>query len=267
MSVLGLDATRAVISREVLRPSNDVIGNYLQTLGGIYAVLLAFVTYAVWQQFNDARSQVEREASEVTELFRIVQVLPAAVRQSVQNMLHAYCCGVVTREWQIMAASRVHRAVDEELYQGELPRLLDGLWRTLGTLEPSSASESVVLSAATQCFNELCNARTARLSSSRVRMPTTLRWLLYAGALVLVCSTWLFAVDNFAIHAFVSGATAGATAHVLYVVEDLDDCFSGDWQVPRAAFLRARDFMQARGAFVAPTPLSSPTNLTTNPKY
>jgi hypothetical protein len=33
----------------------------LQALGSVYAVLLAFVVFVVWQQFNDARSFVEKE--------------------------------------------------------------------------------------------------------------------------------------------------------------------------------------------------------------
>jgi hypothetical protein len=52
-AVLGLRAVRALVPPARLAPSNDVVGNYLQTLGGIYAVLLAFVVFVVWQQFND----------------------------------------------------------------------------------------------------------------------------------------------------------------------------------------------------------------------
>jgi hypothetical protein len=214
------------------------VGNYLQTLGGIYAVLLAFVVYAVWQQFNEARTQVEREANEVTELFRTTRTLPVRTRAKLHEALHAYCCGVVDREWQKLADPKI------EFEDAELVSLLDALWRSLSAAEPRSEMETVVIGAAMQCFNELCNARSARLSTSRLRIPTGLRWLLYVGALILCCSTWLLAVDSFALHAFISGATAGCTAHVLYVIEDLDDCFSGDWQVPKVAFVRAREFMR-----------------------
>ena len=65
LAIAGLCVVRALVPLALLEPSNDVVGNYLQTLGGIYAVLLAFVVFVVWQQFNDARASVEREASEV----------------------------------------------------------------------------------------------------------------------------------------------------------------------------------------------------------
>jgi hypothetical protein len=240
VSILGLCVSRQVIDRELLRPSNDVLGNYLQTLGSIYAVLLAFVVYAVWQQFNEARAQVEREASEITELFRITQALPKTPRRALQGILHAYCCGVLDGEWAAMAQRNGEREI------ANTARLLDDMWCTLQSFEPSGSMESLIVSEAMDCFNELCTARTTRLSTSRLRIPRGLRWVLYGGAVVLMCSTWLFAVDTWALHAWITGTTGGALAHVLYVVEDLDDCFHGDWQVPRTAFERAREFMRER---------------------
>jgi len=70
LAVGGLVLFRGVAPFEVLRKSNDVVGNYLQTLGSIYAVLLAFVMFVVWTQFNDARANVDREANELLDLFR-----------------------------------------------------------------------------------------------------------------------------------------------------------------------------------------------------
>jgi hypothetical protein len=234
-AVLGLLRFRTLVPPETLRASNDVVGNYLQTLGGIYAVLLAFVVYAVWQQFNDARAQVEREASEAAELLRITRALPDAARNALRRRLHDYVCGVLDNEW---GPSGERRALHE---RSKVAKLLDSLWDELTGLEPQRECEKIVVSEALNCFNELCNARTSRISTSQLRMPRPLRLLLYIGALIVSCSTWLFAVDLFAVHAFITGATAAAISHVLYVIEDLDDCFSGEWQVPRAPLLRLRE--------------------------
>ena len=63
-----------------LRGSSDSLGTYLQTLGGIYAVLLAFVVVVVWGQFNDARSYVNREANALVDLHRTASGLPDDAR-------------------------------------------------------------------------------------------------------------------------------------------------------------------------------------------
>lgn len=47
-------------------------------------------------------------------------------------------------------------------------------------------------------------------------------------------------------HAIMTSALAGCISHVLYVISDLDDCFSGNWQVPSSQFERVRAQVTAR---------------------
>ena len=56
---------------------------------------------------------------------------------------------------------------------------------------------------------------------------------------------YLFAVESFPVHAVMTAALAGAISHVLYVIEDLDSCFDGHWQVPRTPFERVSRQMAA----------------------
>jgi hypothetical protein len=94
--------------------SNDVAGNYLQTLGTIYAVLLAFVVIVVWQQFNDARSAVEREANEVLDIFRTASGFSEPARGELREQLQIYVSAVLDREWEAMA--RDENGVFEEVW-------------------------------------------------------------------------------------------------------------------------------------------------------
>ena len=94
-AVVGLWLVRRLVPREGLVESNDVAGNYLQTLGTIYAVLLAFVVIVVWQQFNDARSAVEREANDVLDLFRTASGFSEPARAELRGQLQAYVRAVL----------------------------------------------------------------------------------------------------------------------------------------------------------------------------
>src|SRR5262245_50474002 len=102
LSVGGLVVFRGAVSFEVLKRSNDVVGNYLQTLGSIYAVLLAFVVFVVWTQFNDARANVDKEANELLDLHRTARGLPEPARGQVQASAMAYAQGVLEKEWNAM---------------------------------------------------------------------------------------------------------------------------------------------------------------------
>ena len=95
LALAGLVAVRATVSQEVLASTSDVVGNYLQTLGGIYAVLLAFVVFVVWNQFNDARAMVEREANELIDLFRTAKGLPEPTRGVLHEHIRAYVATVL----------------------------------------------------------------------------------------------------------------------------------------------------------------------------
>jgi len=106
VAVAGLYLARRLVSLEHLRESNEVAGNYLQTLGTIYAVLLGFVVIVVWQQFNDARTYVEREANELLDLFRTAKGFSQPVRGELQRHLRCYLDAVLQEEWLAMAPPR-----------------------------------------------------------------------------------------------------------------------------------------------------------------
>jgi len=233
---IGLVLSRWCLSPETLRASNDVVGNYLQTLGTVYAVLLAFVVFVVWTQFNEARTHVETEATELHDLVRTARGLPDRLCAEIHGYARRYVDAVLEREWDAMAKSD-----DRILDSGWL--LLDDLWAVIRSIEPATESQKALHAETLARFNDLCDARTRRLTSSRLRIPLALRILLYSGACATVGSMYLFAVDSYAIHAVITGALAGAVSHVLYVVADLDNCFSGAWSVPSAPLQRVRKYL------------------------
>ncbi len=240
LSLGGLWLARQYLSQELLRASNDVVGNYLQTIGSVYAVLLAFVVFVVWTQFNETRAQVEREANELVDLFRTSGGFPDAERSHLHDHLRRYVDTVLDEEWKAM------RVGDEACIE-RTSKILDDAWKSLKSFEPVSGCHSVLYGEVLSRFNDLSDLRTIRLTSSRQRIPFAMKLLLYIGAVLVVASMWLFAVESFALHALITGAIAGAVAHVLFLIHDLDDCFDGAWQVSRAGFERTRRYMAAGG--------------------
>src|SRR5262245_30896060 len=103
ISIVVLWWVRAAVDTESLRRSNGEVGNYLQAVGTVYAVLLAFVVYVVWGQFNDARVQVDHEANEVVDLYRTADGFPDAARGHIQLGLQRYVDDVLGEEWPAMA--------------------------------------------------------------------------------------------------------------------------------------------------------------------
>ncbi len=238
VALAGLVVSRRLLPAEWLRESNDAVGNYLQTLGTIYAVLLAFVVYVVWQQFNDTRGHVESEANELLDLARTVHGLPASVSNPFHAEAVAYVEAVLDVEWKVMA-----RNGDVENGSGDAGAVLEAMWRLLVQYEPCSECHKSLYDEALARFNDVSDRRSQRLSASRLRIPMALRLLLYAGAAMTTASLYLMWVPTFAIHAIITAVLAGAISHVLYVIADLDDCFDGVWQIPRTPFQRVQRYL------------------------
>ncbi|MBI3461883.1 MAG: DUF4239 domain-containing protein [Planctomycetes bacterium] len=221
-AVVGLCVVRLVVPPAVLQANNDVGGNYLQTLGTIYAVLLAFVVFVVWTQQNDAWKLVERQANELADVLRIVQVFGEPVKSRVLDAVRAYVREVAEREWPAMAHGRS---------SPRAAQLLETLWQELVAFEPKTTREETLYTEAVARFNNLSDARTDLLLNSRTRLPPTLWILLVTGGFSTVASMYLFGLESFWSLALMTGSMAGAVSFVLFLIRDLDTPFSGDWQV------------------------------------
>jgi hypothetical protein len=233
VAVLLLLVTRAAVSPQELAGSSDAVGNYLQTVGGIYAVLLAFIVYVVWGQFNDARTCVEREATALVDLHRTASGLPKPTRVEIQEALRTYVEQVIELEWDAMAKH------DEDTLE-RVGAHLDHVWVAIHQCRPVNDCQHAIYSEILSRYNDLSDMRTSRLSTSRARIPALMRALLFLGAAVVIGSMYLMSVDRLWIHATITAALAGAVAHILFLIQDLDNAFSGRLQVSKAAFERTR---------------------------
>jgi hypothetical protein len=232
-SVLGLLVFRALLPHEALKAASSELGNYLQTLGGVYAVLLAFIVVIVWNQFNEARGLVEREASALVDLHRTASGLPAETRAQIQDGLREYVDAVLAEEWRAMHTGN-------EMVIERVGHRLDAVWLAMHRCRPTDACQQTIYGEVLSHFNELADLRTSRLSAARARVPTSMRILLYTGAVLVTGSIYLVWIPQLWLHAMVTAALAGAIGHILYLIVDLDDAFEGDSQISRAAFERAR---------------------------
>ena len=241
LSVAGLCVSRRVLPMKTLEAANDIVGNYLQTLGSIYAVLLAFVVFVVWNQFNEARGFVETEANELLDLHRAVAGLAEPTIGQLRVLSRAYLDAVLGNEWTTMAGHGPDGP-------GESAAILDQMWTAVHDADPAAGGGAPAYREVLKRLDDISDARSSRLNASRTRIPQAMRVLLYSGAVTMVGSMYLFAVASFAVHATITALLAGAISHVLFIIEDLDNCFGGSWQVSRAPFARVRAQIAASGA-------------------
>jgi len=175
VSVVGLLVFREGAPMDELHAAANELGNYLQTVGSIYAVLLAFVVYVVWGQFNEARNYVEREATALVDVHRTSSGLPPHSRMAIQLGLREYVEAVLADEWPAMARS-------DEAKLEEVGERLEHVWLAIHSCKPLTECQHTVYGELLSRFNELTDLRTSRLSASRARIPLAMTILLYLPA-------------------------------------------------------------------------------------
>lgn len=222
LSVAGLVVARERVAPSYLQPSNDICGGYLQTVGTIYAVLLAFVVFVVWTQANDARRLVERQADELADVIRLTYSIHPAAGASLCEAMKEYVHEVVANEWRTLAIGRSSPKACE---------LLERTWKVLAAIAPATPREEALLGEAMSRFSEAGDARADLLHCSRVRLPILLWLLLLSGAAGTVGSMYLFGSEQFWPLATMTASLAGAVSFMLFLIRDLDNPFQGDWRV------------------------------------
>src|SRR5688572_20206237 len=98
LALLGLAIVRRVVSHERLARHTDVAGYVYAVIGVIYAVILAQVVIAAWEQYRDARAVASAEAYAVLNLARLAQVWPDEDRIRIEEALDAYAQNVIEVE-------------------------------------------------------------------------------------------------------------------------------------------------------------------------
>src|SRR3712207_7278991 len=102
-AVAGLALVQRLVPSAIRKEHNDVAGFIYAVLGVIYAVLLALVVIAVWEEFGRARVTVEGEANALAEIFWLAHHLPEPEGRHLQELARSYAEEVVEEEWPLMA--------------------------------------------------------------------------------------------------------------------------------------------------------------------
>ena len=155
LALLGLALVRRTVPHERLAQQTDVVGYVYAVIGVIYAVILAQVVIAAWQEYQDARAVADNEANAVLNLARLAQVWSDADRERVEDALSAYAAHVVDVEWPEMARNQF----DESLHTV----LIHDLWQAVNDAGARAEDLDPVYAASLQQLDALDEARRSRV--------------------------------------------------------------------------------------------------------
>lgn len=187
LSVVGLLIVRRLIPHHRLKLHNDVAGPIFGTLGVVYAVLLAFVVIIVWQNFDKASLNVEKEANVLADLYKDAECFPENFKQAARNLVNEYAKTVVNEEWPMLARGQ------ENLHAADLVKKM---WLLYSGYVSKTTTEQAFFEESVRKLNELSDSRMIRLVDSMTGINPLLWFVLIVGGINTIIFTFVFGAEN-----------------------------------------------------------------------
>ena len=222
--VAGLLPTRNWVRRQhrVNHSHNDIVGFYLAAVTVFYGITLGLVAVGTWTTYSDVGTKVDREAEVVSSLYRDVSGYPDSIRAALQGDLKDYTDYVVNIGWQQQRQGivPVGSAVFIERFQ---KRLL--------AFEPATAGQQILHTETYKQFNNLVEARRARLNAVTTGLPGSLWALVILGALISIAVTLFFDTPSLSMHLWMTVLMSGLLGLMIFLIGALDNPFRGEVSV------------------------------------
>jgi len=224
----GLLIFHRLVHVSLRRAHNDLAGFTIAIISVLYAVLLAFIAIATWESFSRASDIVENESDYAGGMYLDTAGLPDAKGQEIRHDLMKYVSVVLETEWPIQRAGKTPD-------QGWAP--LRDLATAIATIHPQNSGEAVIEAELLKSWNELYDARSARLSAVQGHIPGVIWCIVFFGAAITTAYTYFFGFESFGLHMAMTATVAATLALVIVMIIALDWPFRGQISVSPDPFI------------------------------
>jgi len=213
------------------RVHNEITGWQISVLGTTYAVIVGFMLFAVWAEFQTAERNVEAEASCLINVYWAASGLPQGQRQEIRKLASDYADAMITDEWPAMSQGNVTHAGTQIIQQ---------FWEAASQDQTLSASEQVSLEQTMSEIGSITEHRRIRQMQSQTTLPAVLWIVLIVGAVITIMSSCLFGSEYPALHMLQVVTLALLLSLSLVAIADINRPFQGTVHVKPTGFENAK---------------------------
>lgn len=235
LALVGQWVVGSALSLQTRQAHNHLFGLAGEIVGVINAVLLAFIVFAVWTNYDRAKDVVSLESTMVLDIARDAEAaLP--VHDSVLDGMQNYVSRVLEFEWPHMRKGGLRDSSGDSGF-GPGWTELNRTYHLILRSDTSAASHSVVAEELTRRFNLLLDARRQRIAfSTDGSLNGTIWGVVLTGALLTLACCWLLGVESRRLHAVGTALVAASLALVFFLIISLERPFQGRNQIAGDSF-------------------------------
>jgi hypothetical protein len=221
ISVGGLLISRRTFLREP-HMANDVAANYSAAVGVIYAVLLAMIAVASWQNYTTADDLVNKEANVAWEIFHNFGGYPEPEQSALRHRLRDYVTIVIEEEWPAEHLSLRDRRAD---------LAIDLLVADQMKFQPHGDKQNALFSQSLQLIDRFVGTRNLRLLAGRSGLMPQMWVVVVVGALVNVAVTYFVWMKSLKLQAALTGLLALIIGLMIYMIFAMDHPVLGEMSI------------------------------------
>lgn len=218
IAYIGFYLIHKLYDYEHLEKYHNVTSYLFNAYGLLYAVIIAFVVYINWSDYNNAQNHIYEESNHLSNLFHIVQGFDEPLKTDLMKSVYSYT---------------------EEINKIELPQMRNGIysyennasyskiWDDFIKVDTKSINNIVLYE---KCLNELKNiseSRRFRYFYITNSIPVIIWVVMIIGCLISFSFSFFFGMRSRFPYFFLSIAFNFINILILYLIYVLDHPYEG----------------------------------------
>lgn len=215
-----------------LKANTDLISSVYQVLGTVYAILLTFTLWGVWQNFNVADAAAQNEAYTLLDLVHMIEISSAWKNVNIRHAALVYLKSLVDEEWVTLKTITSEIINLHEHAHSRCSEIIN----VVQNITPANEREVTLFNQALTLLNRWLDARRTRILIARGNSAKALWPLLITGAVVLFAFNGLFVTETIGIWTTLLFGFSLIIGLTFYLIFSLDCPFTGSLSIDTEPF-------------------------------
>lgn len=224
--------------------NTDLIDSVYQVLGTIYAILLTFSLWGVWQNFCRADACVQEEAYALLDLVHTLEASNCDNQVNLRQVALNYSSLVLQEEWSALKCITSDIINDSEPSRTAAVKIIN----TIQKINPKSEREGILFDQILTLLARWLDARRTRLLIARGNSAKALWPLLITGAFVLFAFHGLFVAKTLGIWIALLLGLSFVVGLTFYLIFTIDCPFAGFPSIDSEPFKLAINILKGKSA-------------------
>ena len=218
ITFIGFLIVRKKFSHESLSENHTVASYIFNAFSVTYGVLIAFVVYSNWYDYEKAQQHVMDETTYLSNFYRDTRTLPDSVKSIVTDRLIKYTRTVIEDEWPLMAKGETSL---------KAMNALDDLWDTYSRIPVLKITNTYFYEVSIEKLNLVSQQRRLRILDMDQTTPDVIWIVLVICAFISISYTYFFSTKRRFAHLSLIASFIVINVLLFYLIYVLDHPYQG----------------------------------------